>query len=157
MCIRDSVFSSHEFVEDPDEVLADGAADAPVVHLEDLFFGLHDETIVNADFAEFVLDDGDALAVLGCEDVVDCAYDVESRGRYRGGQYGDLLERGSNTWVVERSAGQRRVSPSVVFPAPRKPVMIVTGVLSLTVILLDGVGRRVGRLGRRLLRSAPKK
>mmetsp|Transcript_1792 Transcript_1792/g.7464 ORF Transcript_1792/g.7464 Transcript_1792/m.7464 type:complete len:203 (+) Transcript_1792:528-1136(+) len=34
---------------------------------------------------------------------------------------------------------------SVVFPAPRKPVMIVTGVLSLSVILLDGVGRRVGR------------
>ena len=99
------VFSAHEFVEDPDEVLADGAADAAVVHLEDLFFGLHDQAIVDADFAEFVLDDGDALAVLGCEDVVDCAYDVESRGRYRGGQYGDLLERGLNTWVVGRSAG----------------------------------------------------
>ena len=67
-------------------------ADAAVVHLEDLFFGLHDQAIVDADFAEFVLDDGDALAVLGGEDVVDCAYDVEGGG-------GDLAEVSTaNSW-----------------------------------------------------------
>ena len=60
-------------------------------------------------------------------------------GRTRGGQYGELVERGLNPWVVGGSAGQRRVSPSVVFPAPRKPVMIVTGVLSLSVILSQTV------------------
>ena len=60
-------------------------------------------------------------------------------GRSRGGQYGELVERGLNPWVVGGSAGQRRVSPSVVFPAPRNPVMIVTGVLSLSVILSQTV------------------
>ena len=60
----------HQLTEDPDEVAPDGAAEAPVVHLEDLLVGLDDEFIVDADLAEFVLDHGDALAVVGGQDAV---------------------------------------------------------------------------------------
>ena len=60
----------HELAEDPDEVAPDGAAEAPVVHLEDLLVGLDDEFVVDADLAEFVLDHGDALAVVGGQDAV---------------------------------------------------------------------------------------
>ncbi len=61
----------HQVAEDADEVAADGAADAAVVHLEDLFLGADDELLIDADLAELVLDDGDALAVLLGEDVVE--------------------------------------------------------------------------------------
>src|SRR5664280_2782620 len=50
--------------EDPEQIAADGAAKAPVVHGENLFIGLDDELIVHADLAEFVFDDGDFAAVL---------------------------------------------------------------------------------------------
>jgi hypothetical protein len=61
----------HQVAEDADQVAAPGAADATVVHLEDLFLGADDQLLVDADLAELVLDDGDALAVLGGEDVVE--------------------------------------------------------------------------------------
>jgi len=38
--------------------------DAPVVHFEDLFLGADDQRLVDTHFAELVLDDGDALAVV---------------------------------------------------------------------------------------------
>jgi len=50
--------------EDADEIAADGAADAAVVHLEEFFVGLDDELVVDADLAELVFDHGDFLAVL---------------------------------------------------------------------------------------------
>ena len=61
----------HQVAEDADQVAADGAADAAVVHLEDFFLGVDDEVLIDADLAELVLDDGDPLAVLGGEDVVE--------------------------------------------------------------------------------------
>ena len=60
----------HQVADDADEVAANGAADAPVVHLEDLFLGVDDQLLIDADLAELVLDDRDALAVIGGEDVV---------------------------------------------------------------------------------------
>ena len=65
------VLALHETAEDADEIAADGAADAAVVHLEELFVGLDDELVIYADLAEFVFDDGEFLAVLLGEDAIE--------------------------------------------------------------------------------------
>ena len=56
--------------EDAEQIAAHGAAEAAVIHGEDLLVGLDDELVVDAHFAEFVLDDGDPPAVLFGEDAV---------------------------------------------------------------------------------------
>jgi hypothetical protein len=63
--------SPHEVAENADEIAANGAADAAVVHLEHLLVGIDHEFVVDADFAEFILDDGDAFAVLSGEQMVE--------------------------------------------------------------------------------------
>ena len=46
------------------QVVADGAADAAIAHLDDVFGGVgHQDFVVDVLFAELVLDDGDLLAV----------------------------------------------------------------------------------------------
>ena len=65
------VLAPHQAPEDADQVATHGAADAAVVHLEDLFVGLHHQLVVDADLAVFVLDHRDALAVLLAEDAVE--------------------------------------------------------------------------------------
>ena len=50
-------------LEHLDQVAAHGAADAAVVHLVDLFVGLDDQVVVDADLAELVDDDREAQAV----------------------------------------------------------------------------------------------
>ena len=65
-----------EIVEDHDEVLADGAADAPVHHLDDLLIGLHlsvlgEKCVIDAHLTKLVLDDGELLSVRLSEDVVE--------------------------------------------------------------------------------------
>ena len=57
--------------EDADEVAADGAADAPVVHLEQLLVARNDELVVHADLAELVFNYGQFLAVVFGEDAVE--------------------------------------------------------------------------------------
>ena len=64
------VAALHELAQDADEIAAHRAADAAVVGLEELLFRADDQLVVDADFAEFVLDDGNALAVLLAEDAV---------------------------------------------------------------------------------------
>ena len=61
----------HQGAEDADEVAADGAANAAVVHLEYFFLGADHELLIDADLAEFVLDHGDPLAVVRRENVVE--------------------------------------------------------------------------------------
>ena len=61
--VVEAVLALHQVAEDADQVAADGAADAAVVHLEDLFLGADDQLLIDADLAELVLDDG-LLAVL---------------------------------------------------------------------------------------------
>src|SRR5207245_3783819 len=60
-----------ERAEDADQIAAYGAADAAVVHLDDLLFALLDEVGIDARLAELVLDHRDALAVLLLEDAVE--------------------------------------------------------------------------------------
>jgi hypothetical protein len=52
----EATLAPHQPGEDADEIAADGAADAAVVHLENLFVRVDDEVIVDADLAEFVDD-----------------------------------------------------------------------------------------------------
>ena len=60
-----------QLAEHTDQVATHGAADATVGGLEDLFLGTDHQFMVDGHFAEFVLDDGDALAVLLREDAVE--------------------------------------------------------------------------------------
>ena len=60
----------HERVEDTDQIAADGATDAAIVHLEDFLFGADDELMIDAHLAKLILDDGDPLAMLFGEDPI---------------------------------------------------------------------------------------
>ena len=77
--------------EDADEVASDGAADAAVVHLEDLLVGVDDQLVVHADFTKFILDDRDAATVVLGEDA------VEKRGLSRAEKAGEDGDR--NAWI----------------------------------------------------------
>src|SRR5262249_47592703 len=84
--VIEAVPAFHQAAEDADEVAANGAADAPVVHFKDFFLGADDQLVIDADLAEFILDDGNALAMLGRQDV------IEQRGlasAEKAGQNGD--------------------------------------------------------------------
>ncbi len=69
--VVEPVPAAHQRAEDADQVPAHGAADAAVVHLEDLFFGVDDQSVVYTDLTELVFDHGDALAVFFGEDPVE--------------------------------------------------------------------------------------
>ena len=69
--VIEAVATLEELAEDADEVAADGAAKAPVVHLEDFLVGIDDQGVVDADLAEFIFDHGDAFAVVRGEDAVE--------------------------------------------------------------------------------------
>jgi hypothetical protein len=69
--VVEAVAALEQLAEDAQQVAAHRAADAAVVGLEDLLFGADHELVVDADLAELVLDDGDALAVLLREDTVE--------------------------------------------------------------------------------------
>ena len=75
-----------QLAQDAHQVAAHGAADAAVVHLDDLLARvLHQQLVVDAGLAELVFDDGDAAAVLLLEDA------VQQRGlaaAQKAGEYG---------------------------------------------------------------------
>ena len=59
----------HQPADDADQVAAHGAADAAVVHLEHFLVAVHDEVVVDAEFAELVDHHGVFAAVVarsGC-------------------------------------------------------------------------------------------
>ena len=103
--------------------MEDRAVHAAIVNLVDLLFRLNYQAVVYAYLAELILDDGYALAVLGGKDVVHYG---RTSGRRRRSQDRNL--------ALEEFGDASVISPSVVFPAPRKPVMIVTGTLSSSVM-----------------------
>ena len=61
----------YQAADDSDEVAADGAADAAVIHFEYFFIRVDDEIMVNADFAKFIFDHRDAEAVVFGQDAVE--------------------------------------------------------------------------------------
>ncbi len=63
--------AAHQAFDDADEVSAHGAADAAVVHFENFFVGVHDQIVVDADFAEFIDDHREFPAVILGENAVE--------------------------------------------------------------------------------------
>ena len=57
-------------LDDPDQIAAHGAADAAIVHFEHFLVGADDEIVVDADFAEFIDDDGELPAMVLGENAV---------------------------------------------------------------------------------------
>ena len=55
--------SAASAVDDAHKVAAHRATDAPIIHLEHFFIGIHHELIVDTTFAELIDDDGEFLAV----------------------------------------------------------------------------------------------
>ena len=80
----------HQPLDHADQVAAHRAADAAVVHLEDLLVAFDDEVVVDADLAELVDDDGVFLAVVLGEDAVQerRLAGAEIAGEHRDGDLG---------------------------------------------------------------------
>ncbi len=83
--------AAHQAFDDADQVAAHRAADAAVVHLVDLFVGLDDEVVVDADLAELVDDDRIFLAVVLRQDAVE-------QGRLAGAEIAG--ENGNGNWLL---------------------------------------------------------
>ncbi len=66
--VVEAVATAQQLAEDAQQVAAHGAADAAVVRLEELLLGADHQRLVDTDFTELVLDDGDAVAVALGED-----------------------------------------------------------------------------------------
>ena len=117
----------HQVAEDADQVAAHGAADAAVVHLEDFFLGVDDQVLIDADLAELVLDDGDALAVIRGEDVVEkrCLARPEEAGQHGDGH---TRSRGrGHKRLPEKKQQDRRLNEELYRPSEQEAEV---GVLS---------------------------
>jgi len=67
-----SFLFGRQLAQNPHQVATHGAADAAVVHLDDLHaLVLHQQFVINADFVKLVFNHRDALAVLLFQDVVE--------------------------------------------------------------------------------------
>ena len=60
----------HQPGQDADQIPAHRAADAAIVHFEHFFIGIHDQVVINAQFAEFIDHHGEFLAVIFSQDAV---------------------------------------------------------------------------------------
>jgi hypothetical protein len=61
----------HEIAKDANQITANSAADAPVVHFKKFLVGIDDQLVVNAHLTEFILDDGNFESVLLGENAVE--------------------------------------------------------------------------------------
>jgi hypothetical protein len=62
-----------QLAKDTNQIATNSAANTAVIHLKDLLLGgelVLDQSIIDANFAKFVLDDSDALAVILSQDIV---------------------------------------------------------------------------------------
>ena len=61
----------HEIAKDANQITANSAADAPVVHFKKFLVGIDDQFVVNTHLTEFILDDGNFESVLLGENAVE--------------------------------------------------------------------------------------
>jgi sulfur carrier protein ThiS len=91
-------------------IAAHGTTDAAVVHLKDFLIRANNEFVVNADFAEFIFDDGDALAVLLGQDAVQqrSFSRTEKTGQDRYGDWIVLFHKSCKVWTRRRDPRRSR-------------------------------------------------
>jgi hypothetical protein len=101
----------HQPVENADQVAANSAADAAVVHLEHLLVGADDEVAIDADLAELVDDHGELLAVVLGEDAVQKRglAGAQIAGEHRDGNF---LGHGCDPWFFKRRCRSARRAPA---------------------------------------------
>jgi hypothetical protein len=78
--------SLHQAAQDSDEIAANVAANAAVVHFNDFFVRVDDEFVVDANFPKFIDDDGVFLSVMFGQDTVQ---ERGLAGAEIAGKYGD--------------------------------------------------------------------
>ncbi len=69
--VVEPILAPEEIPDDADQVSPHGAADAAVVHLEDLFVCPDHQLIVDPDLSELVHDHGDPFAMLGRQNPIE--------------------------------------------------------------------------------------
>ena len=67
----EAILAFHQPAEDADEITADAAADAAVVHLKNLLVALDHELVIDPDLPELVLDHGQLAAMLLGKDAIE--------------------------------------------------------------------------------------
>ena len=113
-----------QFAQDTDQVAAHRAANAAIVHLDDLLIAvLHQQVVVDAGFAELVFDHSDAVAVLLLEDAVEQSGFTASQ---KAGEDGDGDQR----------HGDFRFNLDSFLPAQRNPESSVTGKRLVLVVVM---------------------
>src|SRR5262249_15011442 len=118
--VVEPVLPLHQVAKDADQVAANSTADAPIIHLEYLFLGPDHQVLVHPHLAELVLDDGNPLAVLRGEDVVE---EGGLAGPEEAGQNGDGDAVGGcgHTWVklsTTSGAGPRSAASALASATP---------------------------------------
>src|SRR5262249_11550778 len=108
----------HQAFHDAHEIAAHRAADAAIVHLEHFLIGADDEVVVDADFTEFVDDDGVFLAVILRQDAVEQRglAGPEIAGQHGHGNFGGFSHFRSE-WGLSGAAGASRGGPRFTRPA----------------------------------------
>jgi hypothetical protein len=104
-----TVLALHQTAKDADKVAPDGATDAPVVHLKDLFVALDDELVVHPYLAVLVFNHGQLFAVLLRQDAVEQG---GLAGTEEAGEDGDGYGRGSG-WTWRRTVTVRHPTKRV--------------------------------------------
>ena len=107
--VVEAIAALAQLAQHPDQVAAHGAADAAIGGLEDFLLGADHQLVVDRDFAEFVLDHGDALAVLLRQDA------IEQRGLAGAEKPGEHRHRDARARAAQRALRERsrRSSPGI--------------------------------------------
>ncbi len=103
----EAVTALAQLFQDPDQVPAHGAADAAVAGLEDLFVRANHQFVIDTDLAEFVFDDGDALAMLLRQDA------IHQRGLAGAEESGQHRYRHASRHARPRSRSSSRSAPGI--------------------------------------------
>jgi hypothetical protein len=113
------VAALHQIAKNSNQIASHGAADAAVIHFEDLFFRSDDEIIVDADFTELVFNYGDSLAVILGENPIEQRglAGTEEAGQNCDGDFGSACHGWLVGWLDIKKGKREYVSFTAQAPA----------------------------------------